>query len=155
MSEAIAHLEPRISIISLAVQDIHRSFDFYARGLGFPTTRTPESGWIGFRLNGICLCIYPYADLAKEHLPRKIDPAGAFDRSRMPPVTLAYNTRTKDEVPQVLDLAARAGGKIEKPPEETFWGGYSGYFSDPDGHLWEVAWADSWKFNSDGSLIVP
>ena len=72
----------------------------------------------------------------------------------MPAMGLAYNTREKHQVEEVLELAKNAGGKIEKEPEETFWGGYSGYFSDPDGHLWEVAWAASWEFNPDGNLVL-
>ena len=62
--------------------------------------------------------------------------------------------REGDQVEEVLALAKRCGGTIEKEPEDTFWGGYSGYFADPDGHLWEVAWAESWEFNPDGSLVV-
>lgn len=151
----ITKLEPRISIIGLYVSDLQRSYDFYAKGLGFPTTRKPEDGaWIGFRLNGICFCIYPYEELKAENLKRAIDARRALDGSLMPGIGLAYNTREKGEVTEVLKLAERSGGKIEKEPEETFWGGFSGYFSDPDGHLWEVAWAESWEFNPDGSLVI-
>lgn len=147
-------IEPRISIISLFVSDMKRSFDFYARGLGFPTKHKENEGWIAFRLNGICLCIYPYNEMRKENLSRKVEAGAAFDGDILPSIGLAYNTRRKEEVLEVLKLAERAGGKIEKMPEKTFWGGYSGYFSDPDGHLWEVAWAEFWKFNPDGSLVV-
>ncbi len=154
MAETLERLEPRISIITLLVSDLDGSFRFYAHGLGFPTSRSPESGWVGFRLQGICLCIYPYARFAAERLPRQLDAQHAFDRTKVPSIGLAYNTRHKHEVAQVLELARRAGGSVEKAPEETFWGGYSGYFSDPDGHLWEVAWAESWKFHPDGSLVV-
>ena len=152
---SITKLEPRISIIGLHVSDLHRSYEFYAKGLGFPTTRRPEDGnWIGFQLNGICFCLYPYAELKAENLQRALDPTRALDRTLMPGIGLAYNTREKHEVEEVLKLAEKAGGTIEKSPEDTFWGGYSGYFSDPDGHLWEVAWAESWEFNPDGSLVV-
>lgn len=71
----------------------------------------------------------------------------------MPGIGLAYNTREKHE-DETLELARSAGGVIEKAPENMFWGGYGGYFSDPDGHLWEVAWAESWEFNPDGSLVI-
>lgn len=147
-------LEPRISIVSLCVADLKRSYEFYAKGLGFPTSRSPDDTWIGFKLNGLCFCIYPYENLKEENLKRDVDSARALDRTLMPSVGLAYNTREKHEVEEVLELVKRAGGTIEKEPVETFWGGYSGYFSDPDGHLWEVAWAESWKFNPDGSLVV-
>jgi hypothetical protein len=148
------HLEPRLSIITLFVTDLPHSYHFYAGGLGFPTKNKPADPWIGFKLNGLCLCIYPYQNLQAENLTRRIDPARAFDPQLMPPIGLAYNTRHKHEVQEVLNLAQAAGGTIEKQPQDTFWGGYSGYFSDPDNHLWEVAWADTWKFHPDGSLIL-
>ena len=150
----ITKLEPRISIIGVCVSDIERSYEFYANGLGFPTNRKPEDTWIGFSLNGICFCIYPYENLKAENLERKIDIKRALDRGLMHGIGLAYNTREKHQVEEVLELARKAGGTIEKEPEETFWGGYSGYFADPDGHLWEVAWASSWEFNPDGSLVL-
>lgn len=151
----ITKLEPRISIIGLCVSDLERSYRFYAEGLGFPTSRKPEDTWVGFKLNGICFCIYPYENLKAENVTtRKVDAKRALDSGIMPAVGLSYNTREKHHVEEVLALAKKAGGKIEKEPEETFWGGYSGYFSDPDGHLWEVAWAESWEFNEDGSLVL-
>jgi uncharacterized glyoxalase superfamily protein PhnB len=81
-------------------------------------------------------------------------PALSPHRSGFSGVTLAHNTRSKAEVDTVLELAKKAGGKIEKAAQDVFWGGYSGYFSDPDGHLWEVASAESWEFNEDGSLVI-
>jgi len=147
-------LEPRISIIGLHVSDMKRSYRFYAEGLGFPTKNKEDDPWIGLSLNGICVMLYPYSELDKENLPRKLDQSRALNKEYFPGIGLAYNTREKDEVIEVLKLAEQYGGKIEKLPEETFWGGYSGYFSDPDGHLWEVAWAEFWKFNPDGSLVL-
>lgn len=150
----VTKLEPRISIIGLYVSDLERSYEFYANGLGFPTNRKPEDTWIGFKLNGICFCIYPYENMEAENLERKIDIKRALERDLMHGIGLAYNTREKHQVAEVLELAKNAGGTIEKEPEDTFWGGYSGYFADPDGHLWEVAWAASWEFNPDGSLVL-
>ena len=150
----LTKLEPRISIIGLYVEDMRRSYEFYADGLGFPTKHKAEDSWIGFKLNGLCFCIYPYEELKAEKLTRTIDRERALDRTLMPGIGLAYNTREKHQVEEVLELARKAGGTIEKEPEDTFWGGYSGYFADPDGHLWEVAWADSWEFNPDGSLVL-
>ena len=147
-------IEPRISIIGLHVSDMRRAYRFYALGLGFPTKHKEDDAWIAFRLNGICLCIYPYSEMKKENLKRKMDEERCLSGEFLPAIGLAYNTRKKEEVVEVLKLAERSGGKIEKMPQETFWGGYSGYFSDPDGHLWEVAWAESWEFNPDGSLVV-
>ena len=150
----ITKLEPRISILTVCVSDIKKSYKFYANGLGFPTKNKPDESWIGFDLNGLCFCLYTYEDLEKENLEREINSDIAFSKNVIPTKTLAYNTREKHQVDEVLALAQMAGGKIEKKPEETFWGGYSGYFSDPDGHLWEVAWAESWKFKPDGSLVL-
>ncbi|MEN8241664.1 MAG: VOC family protein [Chloroflexota bacterium] len=142
-------MEPRISIITLGVADLERSFQFYHDGLGFPTTKTPEDGIIFFQTGGTCLALYPADKLAED-----VGPDIPAADIRLPSITLAHNTREKDQVNQILLLAEQAGGKIEKPAADTFWGGYGGYFSDPDGYLWEVAFADFWKFNADGSLVI-
>ena len=142
-------MEPRISIITLGVSDLGRSFNFYREGLGFPTSGTPTSGIIFFRTSGTCLALYPVDKLAED-----VSPSFPSERSRFPGITLAHNTRSRDEVDAILDLAQRAGGKIEKVAQDVFWGGYSGYFSDPDGYLWEVAYSENWQFNPDGSLII-
>lgn len=154
MPAPLTPLEPRISIVTLLVADIDRAHRFYADGLGFPVARKADGNWVGFKLQGLCFCLYPYDAMKSEHLGRTLDRTRALDRTLLHGVGLAYNTREKHEVAQVLELAQRAGGTIEKAPEDTFWGGYSGYFADPDGHLWEVAWAESWKFNPDGSLVL-
>ena len=154
MPEPIQTLEPRISIVTLLVSDMPRSYRFYAEGLGFPTTRKATDDWVGFKLQGLCFALYAYDAFAGENLTRRLDAGHALDRGVLPALTLAYNTRHKHEVDQVLQLAQQAGGTIEKQPQIASWGGYSGYFADPDGHLWEVAWAESWDFNEDGSLVV-
>jgi uncharacterized protein len=142
-------VEPRISIITLGVRDLDRSLRFYRDGLGLPTTWTSEKGIIFFRTAGVCLALYPISELAKD-----ISPQTPADRAKFSGITLAHNVRQKHEVDEVLEQARKAGGKIEKPGQDTFWGGYSGYFSDPDGHLWEVAWG-AFEFNDDGSLKIP
>lgn len=142
-------MEPRVSIITLGVSDLERSYDFYCIGLGLPTTRTPESGIIFFQTNGVCLALYPLNKLAEDVSPGQSSVRGQFSG-----ITLAHNTKSKEEVDALLALAEKSGGKIEKPAQDVFWGGYSGYFSDPDGYLWEVAYADSWKFHDDGSLAI-
>ena len=143
-------MEPRISIITLGVSDLERSYRFYKEGLSLPANTSPEGGIVFFRTTGACLALYP-----RERLAEDVGPG--FDgrtTHKFSGITLAHNTRTKEEVDQLLDRAEQAGGKIEKPAQDTFWGGYSGYFSDPDGYLWEVAWAEMWKFNLDGSLVL-
>jgi uncharacterized protein len=142
-------MEPRISIVTLGVDDLERACRFYQQGLGFPTTREPGSGIVFFQTGGVCLALYPLEKLAEDVSPGQSSERGSFSG-----ITLAHNTRSKAEVDQVLQRALEAGGRIEKPAQDVFWGGYSGYFSDPDGYLWEVAYADSWKFNADGSLLI-
>ena len=142
-------MEPRISIVTLGVADLERSYNFYHRGLGFPTTRLPSSGIVFFQTGGTCLAIYPLEELAED-----IDPAMPTARSRFSGITLAHNTRSRAQVDDVLAMAALAGGKIEKAAQDASWGGYSGYFSDPDGYMWEVAYSNDWQFNPDGSLVI-
>lgn len=141
-------MEPRISMITLGVSNLEKSYKFYT-ALGFPTSKKPEDGIIFFKTGGVGLALYPLEELAKD-----ISPELSPIRSGFSGVTLAHNTRSKAEVDTVLKLAKKAGGKIEKVAQDVFWGGYSGYFSDPDGHLWEVAYAESWEFNEDGSLVI-
>jgi len=142
-------MDPRIHIITLGVSDLERAYRFYHHGLGFPTTRTPEGGIIFFQTGGVCLALYPLKALAED-----VSPEYGAERSGFSGVTLAHNTRKKEDVDRFLQQAVDAGGKLEKPAADTFWGGYSGYFSDPDGYLWEVAYADSWEFHPDGSLVI-
>ncbi len=141
-------MEPRVSIITLGVRDLERSYQFYSK-LGFPSSKNPEEGIIFFKTGGVCLALYPLDALAKD-----VSPDMAVVKEGFSGVTLAHNTRSKQEVDDVLALAVSAGAKLEKPAQDVFWGGYSGYFSDPDGYLWEVAYADFWQFNPDGSLVI-
>jgi len=142
-------MEPRVSIVTLGVRDLQRSYEFYHRRLGFPTTRTPERGIIFFQTGGTCLALYPFDKLAED-----VAPNFPKERGRFPGITVAHNKRTKNEVDDVRELAERAGARIEKPAQIASWGGYSGYFSDPDGYLWEVVWAEDWHFHRDGSLVI-
>ena len=99
--------------------------------------------------SGVCLALYPLVKLAED-----VSPSQSSERGKFPGITLAHNTQSKSQVDSILGLAEKSGGKIEKPAQDASWGGYSGYFSDPDGYLWEVACADSWEFNADGSLVI-
>ena len=144
-------MEPRISVVTLGVADLNRSFRFYKEGLGFPTKMTPDGGIVLFTTSGTRMFIYPYAKLAADVSMDAKPPAEAG--SRFSGVTFGHCVRRKELVDEVLKQAA-AGGKIVKPAKESSWGGYSGYFSDPDGYLWEVAYSDQWVFNADGSLRV-
>ena len=142
-------MEPRLSIITLGVCDLSRAYRFYHEGLGLPTNDKPDSGIIFFQTSGVCLALYPLDKLAED-----VSPDLSPQRSHFSGITLAHNTKLKDEVDTILERAQKAGAKIEKAAHDTFWGGYSGYFSDPDGYLWEVAYSDNWEFNQDGSLVI-
>jgi catechol 2,3-dioxygenase-like lactoylglutathione lyase family enzyme len=139
-------VDPRITIVTLGVQDLGRSLRFYRDGLGFTTSWKEEQGIVFFRTKGTVLAIYPYDQLALD-----VSEAFRVPRSKFPGVTLAHNVRTREEVDRVLAEAVRAGGKVEKPAQVAEWGGYSGYFSDPDGYLWEVAKGTS-ELREDGSI---
>ena len=142
-------MEPRISIITLGVRDLERSLRFYRDGLGLPTTWDGSKGVVFFQTRGTCLALYGYDELAAD---AALTPPA--ERPVFGGVALAHNVREKHEVEAVLAAAERAGGRIIKPAQDGFWGGYSGYFADPDGHLWEVAWG-AFEFNEDGSLDIP
>ncbi|MEO3807804.1 VOC family protein [Sphaerisporangium sp. B11E5] len=141
-------MEPRISLITLGVADLHRSYEFYRDGLGLPTSRKPEEGVVFFRTSGVVLALYPYSDLAGD-----VGPGWEVPRSKFTGITIAHNVRERHQVDEVLELAARAGAEIVKPAADTSWGGYGGYFTDPDGYLWEIAWG-AFPFHEDGSLDV-
>ena len=142
-------MEPRVSIITLGVRELDRSLRFYRDGLGLPTTWDGSKGVVFFQTRGTCLALYGYDELAAD---ATLTPP--TERSNFNGVALAHNVREKHEVDAVLAAAERAGGRIIKPAQDAFWGGYSGYFADPDGHLWEVAWG-AFPFKEDGSLDIP
>jgi hypothetical protein len=143
-------MQPRISIITLCTDDMHRAYKFYKDGLGFPTPQKIDEPIYFFNTGGSRLAIYPKEKMAEEFKDGRSTEKGAF-----PGFTLAHNTKSKDEVDEILTTAQKAGGKIIKPAEDVFWGGYSGYFEDPDGFLWEVAFAgDCFKFDEHDNLII-
>ena len=142
-------MEPRISIITLGVENLERSYEFYHKVLGFPTSGNPQAGIIFFQTQGVCLALYPKNALAEDANQSSLLRKGDFSG-----ITLAHVAREKSQVDTILKTAEEAGATIVKPAQATFWGGYSGYFTDPDGQCWEIAHSDDWKFNSDGSLII-
>lgn len=141
-------MESRISFVTLGISDLERSVKFYRDGLGFGLSSASKGDVAFFKTGGIVLALYPSNKLAEDaHVPSQ----GSGFRG----VTLAHNVRSREEVSQVLALAAAAGGKITKAAQDTFWGGYGGYFADPDGHLWEVVWNPFFPFAEDGRVVVP
>jgi catechol 2,3-dioxygenase-like lactoylglutathione lyase family enzyme len=130
--EKYLKMKPRISMITLGVRDFARAVAFYEEGLGFPRMESPPEVAF-FTLNGTWLGLYGREALAED---AKVSSEG----SGFGAFTLAHNVPSEAEVDEVMAQAERAGATIVKPPEKVFWGGYSGYFADPDGHLWEVAY---------------
>ncbi len=124
-------MKPRISMITLGVSDMERAVKFYKEGLGFPQMESPPEVAF-FTLNGTWLGLYGREALAED---AQVDAKGSgFDG-----FALAHNVASEAEVDAVLAQAVAAGATLTKPGQKVFWGGYSGYFKDPDGHLWEVA----------------
>ena len=142
-------MESRITIITLGVKDFQTSYHFYNSGLGFQTDAKPTDEHAFFKTNGTLLSIYPIDKLAED-----ISPELPKQKSVFSGITLAHNVRKKSEVDAVLKEAKNAGGKIVKPAQDAFWGGYSGYFSDPDGYCWEVAYYDRFQYDDNGNLII-
>lgn len=129
-------MDPKITLVTIGVEDIAESIRFYRDGLNFPMRdREPESGVAFFTLEGTWLSVYPREKLAE-------DATVSDDGAGFSGVTLAHNVSRKNEVEAVLAEAEAAGGRIVKSAQDAFWGGYSGYFADPDDHLWEVAYPD-------------
>ena len=127
-------MKPKISIITLGVADLEASLRFYRDGLGFPTHDYEEGAGIVFlALEGTWLALYPRTEFPNEA------PGVNFAAPGTPMITLAHNVASKAEVDAVMQHAINAGATLIKAPQEVFWGGYSAYFADPDGHLWEVA----------------
>lgn len=140
-------MDQRLSMVTVGVADLARSRRFFEEGLGW--VRGNEDDAIAFyQLPGMLLGLWSRAALAEE---TGLEDGGATFSG----LALAYNARSREEVDAVLAQAAAAGATILKPAAETFWGGYSGYFADPDGHPWEVAWNPYWPIDEDGRVTLP
>lgn len=136
----------RVTLITLGVADLDRSQAFYA-ALGWKPAEASE-GVVFYQMNGMVLALFGLSDLAKDQgRPEATLGTGAM--------TLAQNFVTREEVDAAFATALAAGATALKPPEEVFWGGYSGYFADPDGHVWELAMNPFWPLAEDGSLTLP
>lgn len=141
-------MRQKLTIITLGVNDLERSREFYQHGLGWEPSKASQDGIVFFDLGGVGLALYPMDELAK-------DATTSAKRSGFSGITLAHNARSVEEVDAVLQKAEQAGAKITKKAQKVFWGGYSGYFADPDGHLWEVAWNPFIEMDEQGALIFP
>ncbi len=133
-------MRPQIKAITLAVAELERSLAFYRDGMGLPTqgivgTEFEDGAVVFFKMNeGLMLALYPRPALAKDaHVPVGQPSATEF--------SITQTVSSKQEVDAIIRQAERAGARVADPAHDRFWGGYSGYFQDPDGHLWEIAWA--------------
>ena len=142
-------MEQRLSMITLAVTDLERSRAFYETVVGWHAAPGPP-GIAFFDLGGIVFSLFPHAEMVKEW-PGEDDARRAFASRGF---ALAHNTRSKADVDAIFSRLREKGAAILKPPEEVFWGGYSGYFADPDGHAWEVAYNPHWQIRQDGRVSM-
>ena len=135
-------MEQRLSLITLGTRDLARARAFY-EALGWHTGAEPSDDVVFFQAGCMIVALWDRARLAED--------SGVTDGGGWGGVTLAYNTRSREEVDAVIEEARGSGAVIPREPGETFWGGYSGVFVDPDGHPWEVAHNPRWTVEPDGS----
>jgi predicted lactoylglutathione lyase len=138
-------MDQRLSLITLGVSDLARSRAFY-EALGWHTNAAPNDDVAFFQAGCMVVALWSREALAEDSA---VDDPGGWGG-----ITLAYNTRTPAEVDAVIEEARTAGGAITREPAETFWGGYSGVFCDPDGHPWEVAHNPRWTIEDDGAVTI-
>ena len=140
-------MEQRLSLVTLGVRDLGRARAFY-EAIGWHAAAGPDDAEVAFfQAGGMIVALWDRAKLAED--------SAVEDRGGWGGVTLAYNTRSAEEVDAVVTEARAAGATIGKEPGPTFWGGYSGVFIDPDGHPWEVAHNPFWTIGDDGSVTLP
>ena len=139
-------MEQRLSLVTLGVSDLAAARRFY-EALGWTTGAAPADDVVFFQTGGMIVALWGRDQLAED--------SGVEDDGGWGGITLAYNTRSPAEVDAVIEEARAAGASIPREPSETFWGGYSGVFVDPDRHPWEVAHNPHWHIGEDGSVTLP
>jgi len=139
-------MEPRLSLVTLGVSDVRRSRVFY-EALGFKAGRASEESVTFFPAGGVVLALFGRSTLAE-------DATVADSKPGFSGVALAHNARSEGDVDKALKEAVAAGAKLIKPAGKTFWGGYAGYFADPDGHLWEVAHNPYFGFDAESRIVL-
>jgi len=139
-------VEQRVSLITLGVSDLGRARAFY-EALGWTTRAAPDDDVVFFQAGGLVVALWGRDQLAED---TAVEDSGGWGG-----ITLAYNVREPAEADLVLEQARAAGARIVREGAETFWGGYSGVFVDPDGHAWEVAHNPHWRLDDDGSVTLP
>jgi catechol 2,3-dioxygenase-like lactoylglutathione lyase family enzyme len=141
-------MRQKLNLITLGVSDFERSVNFYENGLGWKKSSASVEGLALFPLGGMVLALHPREALAEDAMA---DPKG----SGFSGITISYNAKSEDEVNEVLEQVKSAGAKIIKPAQKVYWGGYSGYFADPDGHLIEVAHNPFWELDENDNIKLP
>ena len=136
----------RVTILTLGVADLEKATKFYKAVLGTPPNTSYE-GVTFIELPGTWISLYPLENLAKD-----ISPEVPVNRSGFSGITLAHNASSRDDVIAIVERARPAGARVVKEPQETFWGGFSGYFADLDGYYWEVAWGPMFEFTENGEM---
>lgn len=126
-------MRPKLAIITLGVADMTTAKKFYEQGMGLIPEKESSDTITFYDMNGVFLSLYPKDKLAE-------DVTVSAEGRGFSGITIAHNEPSKEEVHKVIEEARRAGARIIKEPQDAFWGGYSGYFEDPDGHLWEIAY---------------
>lgn len=140
-------MNQKIHILTLGVADLEKALAFYETGLHWQRSKASQGDIVFFNMGGIVLALYPREKLAEDVT---ISPEG----SGFSGITIAYNTQSEAEVDEILKKVADLGAEIVKPAEKVFWGGYSGYFRDLDGHLFEVAYNPFANFDEQGNLDI-
>jgi hypothetical protein len=139
-------MEPRLSLVTLGVGDLARARRFY-EAMGWTTDSAREDDVVFFQAGDLILGLWDRVRLAED--------SGVDDSGEWGGMTLAHNVRSAADVDRVVEEARSAGATVVREPAETFWGGYSGAFLDPDGHPWEVAFNPFWTLDEDGSVRLP
>lgn len=140
-------MEPNLSLVTLGTTNLKSAIDFYENGLGWKRAGSSTDDVAFFQLSGIAFALWSTESLAKDAGVENTSPG--FDR-----VSLAINLESESAVDELMAKVEKAGGKVTRAIEKTFWGGYSGYFSDLDGHLWEIAHNPFWELR-DGQVTIP
>jgi uncharacterized glyoxalase superfamily protein PhnB len=141
-------MRQKLNLITLGVSDIKKALNFYEKGLGWKKSASSNEHTAFFSLGGMVLGLYSRHSLAE-------DVTVNADGSGFPGITISYNAKSEKEVDEVLAEVEKLGATIIKPAQKVFWGGYSGYFQDPDGHFIEVAFNPFWEFDENDNIKLP
>jgi len=138
-------MRQNLNLITLGVADFQKSLDFYEKGLGWKKSDKSMDGLALFDMGGIILALHPRHELAE-------DTTLTYEPSTFSGLTISHNTKSEKEVDEILEKVKKLGAVVVKPAQKVYWGGYSGYFKDPDGYLFEVAYNPFWELDEKGNV---